>query len=215
MMGHMFNFLQTMMNSSVQSRPSDEIQIDYGVRRGRLAGMARNLAGVALSSGDALPRGPPLLGQAGFRRLPTIAATDPNIGDESPVADHDLVPVAESGVSTLALMDTPATANGAPATPEIKTPSSSLTLLDSLQKLGKKTAIKRPAARKAKAVASDVKAAGYCIEWSRNNVQARTGIAGPGQNKGFRFGGSREYKTMELAIKAAKKWLADQGCKCK
>ena len=83
MMGLMFNFLQTMMNSSVQSRPSDEIQIDYSVRRGRLAGVARNLAGVALSSGDAPPRGPPLLGQAGLRRLHTIDITDRNIGDEA------------------------------------------------------------------------------------------------------------------------------------
>ena len=83
MMGLMFNFLQTMMNPSVQSQRPDDIPIDYRVRNGRLAGVARDLAGAAMSSGDAPLRGPPLLGQAGLRRLHTIDITDRNIGDEA------------------------------------------------------------------------------------------------------------------------------------
>ena len=50
--------------------------------------------------------------------------------------------------------------------------------------------------------------AGYTVELSRNNVQARTGWTGPGQNKGFKFGGARKYKTLASAINAAEKWLA-------
>ena len=79
MMQLMFNFLQTMMNP----RRPDDIHIDYRVRNGRPAGVARDLVSAAVSSGDDPPQGPPLLGQAGLRRLHTIDITDRNIGDEA------------------------------------------------------------------------------------------------------------------------------------
>ena len=43
-------------------------------------------------------------------------------------------------------------------------------------------------------------------------MQGRSGLAGPGQNKAFKFGGSFRYKDSETAVAAAKKWLADIGC---
>ena len=79
MMQLMFNFLQTMMNP----RRPDDIHIDYRVRNGRLAGVARDLVSAAVSSGDDPPQCHPLLGQAGLRRLHTIDITDRNIGDEA------------------------------------------------------------------------------------------------------------------------------------
>lgn len=47
------------------------------------------------------------------------------------------------------------------------------------------------------------------IEWSRSRVQARTGLAGPGQNKAFKFNKESE---MPEAKRKAEKWLRDQGC---
>ena len=59
MMGLMFSFMQTMMKPSVQSRPCDDIQIDYCARRGRLAGVARDLASSPIDSEDTPPQDTP------------------------------------------------------------------------------------------------------------------------------------------------------------
>ena len=48
---------------------------------------------------------------------------------------------------------------------------------------------------------------GISVEYSRNNVQARTGKMGPGQNKGFRYGPGTLYADVDAAVVAAKEWL--------
>ena len=122
-MGLMFSFMQTMMKPSVQSRPCDDIQIDYGARKGRLAGVARDFVSSPISSEDTPPRGPPMLGMGSrehFRRLQTIdarasVAADPNVDDGEALVAHGHVPA-------LALMDQPS-ANGSPAPAEKTSPS--------------------------------------------------------------------------------------------
>ena len=64
MMGLMFNFMQTMITSSAQPRPRDEIPIDYGLPRGRLAGVAAQIRSTPVAPAENSPRGPPLLGIA-------------------------------------------------------------------------------------------------------------------------------------------------------
>ena len=138
--------------------------------------------------------------------------------EESPakaISEHDASPAKTLNESS-------------PSQPKV--PSASLALLAAVQTQKenkaqeKKKMQKKPTAadssvpvaskgKKRKAAPAEAKRcnAGYSIEWSRNNVQARTGKSGPGQNKAFKFGGAHQHKTVDAAVKAAKKWLKEIG----
>ena len=74
-----------------------------------------------------------------------------------------------------------------------------------------KAATKGVAAAKSKpAAASGVRGNGkptFSVEWTRDQVLGRTGLAGPGQNVTFRF---KDYKTIDQAVAAARKWVNAQ-----
>ena len=67
--------------------------------------------------------------------------------------------------------------------------------------------IKRPASAMGGEPPKKRCTAGHSVEWSRNQVLARTGFAGPGQTKAFKFGG--DGQGVEAATKAAEKWIKD------
>ena len=50
-------------------------------------------------------------------------------------------------------------------------------------------------------------------ELSRNQILGRTGLAGPCQSVKFRFGVGTDYKNLDAANAAAKKWLREQQIK--
>ena len=48
------------------------------------------------------------------------------------------------------------------------------------------------------------------FELSRNQILGRTGFAGPNESVKFRFGVGNEYKNLDAAKAAAKKWLREE-----
>ena len=66
--------------------------------------------------------------------------------------------------------------------------------------------IKKPATSTKKPDKSD-KPPHYSVEASRSQIMTRTGIAGAGQNNAIKYGKGQKYATLELARKAADKWL--------
>ena len=51
------------------------------------------------------------------------------------------------------------------------------------------------------------------FELSRNQILGRTGFAGPGQSVKFRFGVGEQYRNLDAAKAAAKKWLREEEIK--
>jgi hypothetical protein len=62
---------------------------------------------------------------------------------------------------------------------------------------------------KAGAKAKNASGAVLSVEWSRQQVLARTGKVGPGNNKAFKF---KAEKDVPAARRSAMQWLAGQGC---
>lgn len=61
-------------------------------------------------------------------------------------------------------------------------------------------------AKKVKGPAASVKDPHYGIEWSRKQVQCRSGLTGPGQNKALKFTGGDEKEAVALA----EQWVRDK-----
>ena len=53
----------------------------------------------------------------------------------------------------------------------------------------------------------------FDVELSRNQILGRTGLAGPRQSVKFRFGVGEQYKNLDVAKAAAKKWLREEQIK--
>jgi hypothetical protein len=62
-------------------------------------------------------------------------------------------------------------------------------------------------AKAAKPAKEAAKPATVAVEWSRDQVLARTGAKGAGQSKAFKFGKLRPYGTVDAAKAAATKWI--------